>query len=31
MVSRCRKLALWRKWRLEERFMRETFGQAYCE
>jgi len=24
-------LALWRKWRLEERFMRETFGQAYCE
>lgn len=24
-------LALWRKWRLEERFMRETFGSAYAE
>ena len=24
-------LALWRKWRLEERFMRETFGPAYSE
>jgi protein-S-isoprenylcysteine O-methyltransferase Ste14 len=24
-------LALWRKWRLEERFMRETFGTAYTE
>ena len=22
-------LSLWRKWRLEERFMRETFGDAY--
>lgn len=24
-------LALWRKWRLEERFMRETFGPAYAD
>jgi protein-S-isoprenylcysteine O-methyltransferase Ste14 len=24
-------LALWRKWRLEERFMRETFGTAYAD
>ena len=24
-------LALWRKWRLEERFMRETFGSAYAD
>lgn len=24
-------LSLWRKWRLEERFMRETFGPAYSE
>jgi protein-S-isoprenylcysteine O-methyltransferase Ste14 len=24
-------LALWRKWRLEERFMRETFGRAYSD
>jgi protein-S-isoprenylcysteine O-methyltransferase Ste14 len=23
--------ALWRKWRMEERFMRETFGAAYSE
>jgi protein-S-isoprenylcysteine O-methyltransferase Ste14 len=23
-------LALWRKWRLEERWMAETFGPAYC-
>jgi protein-S-isoprenylcysteine O-methyltransferase Ste14 len=23
--------ALWRKWRLEERFMRETFGTAYSD
>lgn len=24
-------LSLWRKWRLEERFMRETFGDAYVK
>jgi protein-S-isoprenylcysteine O-methyltransferase Ste14 len=24
-------LALWRKWRLEERWMRETFGPAYSD
>ncbi len=24
-------LALWRKWRLEERWMRETFGAAYTD
>jgi protein-S-isoprenylcysteine O-methyltransferase Ste14 len=24
-------LSLWRKWRLEERFMRDTFGPAYCD
>lgn len=24
-------LSLWRKWRLEERFMRETFGPAYSD
>jgi protein-S-isoprenylcysteine O-methyltransferase Ste14 len=23
-------LALWRKWRLEERFMQETFGEQYA-
>jgi len=23
--------ALWRKWRVEERFMRETFGTAYAD
>jgi protein-S-isoprenylcysteine O-methyltransferase Ste14 len=24
-------LSLWRKWRLEERFMQETFGEAYVK
>lgn len=24
-------LAFWRKWRVEERFMRETFGRAYSD
>lgn len=24
-------LSLWRKWRLEERFMRETFGSSYAD
>jgi protein-S-isoprenylcysteine O-methyltransferase Ste14 len=24
-------LSLWRKWHVEERFMRETFGQAYSD